>query len=66
MKLKDIFSDNKTRVFVVTNQDEGDERNWIIEPTDFDLLPEEENIYYFKKSAIRNRLQALRHSEKSE
>ncbi|SKB44319.1 hypothetical protein SAMN05660226_01338 [Parapedobacter luteus] len=49
MKLKDIFSDNKTRVFVVTNQDEGDERNWIIEPTDFDLLPEEE-IYIILKS----------------
>lgn len=48
MKLKDIFSDNKTRVFVVTNQDEEDELNWIIEPTDFDLLPEEENIYYVK------------------
>jgi len=48
MKLKDIFSDNNTRVFVVTNQDEEDELNWTIEPTDFDLLPEEENIYYVK------------------
>ena len=42
MKLKDIFSDNKTRVFVVTNQDDEDELNWTIEPTDFDLLPKEE------------------------
>jgi tetratricopeptide (TPR) repeat protein len=48
MKLKDIFTDNKTRVFVVTNQDGEDELNWTIEPTDFDLLPEEENIYYLK------------------
>lgn len=48
MKLKDIFSDNKTSVFVVTNQDDEDELNWTIEPTDFDLLPEEENIYYVK------------------
>jgi len=48
MKLKDIFSDNNTRVFVVTNQDDEDELNWTIEPTDFDLLPEEENIYYVK------------------
>ena len=48
MKLKDIFTDNKTKVFVVTNQDEEDELNWTIEPTDFDLLPEEENIYYVK------------------
>jgi tetratricopeptide (TPR) repeat protein len=48
MKLKDIFTDNRTKVFVVTNQDEEDELNWTIEPTDFDLLPEEENIYYVK------------------
>ncbi len=48
MKLKDIFSDNKTRIFVVTNQDDEDELNWTIEPTNFDLLPEEENIYYVK------------------
>ncbi len=48
MKLKDIFSDNKTRIFVVTNRDDEDELNWTIEPTNFDLLPEEENIYYVK------------------
>jgi hypothetical protein len=48
MKLKDIFSENKASVFVVTNQDDEDELNWTIEPTDFDLLPEEENIYYVK------------------
>lgn len=48
MKLKDIFLDNKTRVFVVTNQDDEDELNWTIEPTGFDLIPEEENFYYVK------------------
>lgn len=48
MKLKDIFSDNKTRIFVVTNQDDEDELNWTIEPTNFDLLPEEENIYFVR------------------
>ena len=48
MKLKDIFSDNKTKVFVVTDQANEDELYWTIEPTDFDLLPEEENIYYLK------------------
>lgn len=52
MKLKDIFSDNKTRIFIVTNQDEEDELNWTLEPTDFDLLPEEENIYYVKALQI--------------
>ena len=48
MKIRDIFTDIKTRVFVVTNQDDEDELNWTIEPTDFDLLPEEENIYYVR------------------
>jgi tetratricopeptide (TPR) repeat protein len=48
MKLKDIFSDIKTKVFVVSNQDDENELNWTIEPTDFDLLPEEENIYFVK------------------
>lgn len=33
---------------MVTNQDDEDELNWTIEPTDFDLLPKEENIYYVK------------------
>jgi tetratricopeptide (TPR) repeat protein len=48
MKLKDVFSDIKARVFVVTDQDDENELNWTIEPTDFDLLPEEENIYFVK------------------
>lgn len=48
MKLKDIFLDNKTRIFVATDQDDEDELNWTIEPTNFELLPEEENIYYVK------------------
>lgn len=48
MKVKDIYSDNMTKIFVVTNQDDENELNWSIEPTDFDLLPEEENIYFVK------------------
>jgi tetratricopeptide (TPR) repeat protein len=48
MKLKDIFLDNKTKVFVVTNQDDDNEINWIIESTTFELLPEEKNVYFVK------------------
>lgn len=48
MKLKDIFSNNKARVFVVTDDDNENELNWTIEPTNFDFLPEEDNIYYVK------------------
>lgn len=48
MKVKNIFSDLQTKVFVVTNQDDENELNWIIKPTNFELLPEEENYYFIK------------------
>lgn len=48
MKLKDIFTDFNTKVFVVTNQDDDNELNWTIESTAFELLPEEENTYFVK------------------
>jgi hypothetical protein len=48
MKFKDIFTDTRTKVFVVTNQDDDNELNWIIECTAFELLPEEENTYFVK------------------
>jgi len=46
MKLKDIFIDKSTKVFVVTNQESENELEWIIEPTSFELIPEEEQIYF--------------------
>lgn len=52
MKLKDIFNDINTKVFVVTDQDDDNELNWIIESTDFELLPEEENIYFVKAKQV--------------
>ena len=48
MKLKDIYTDSKTKIFVVTNQDDEDELNWIIKPTKFELLPEDEGIFFVK------------------
>ena len=52
MKVKDIFSDSHTNIFVVTDQGDEDELNWIIEPTNFELLPEEENFYFVKAYQI--------------
>ncbi|MDL2303072.1 hypothetical protein LJC28_01620 [Dysgonomonas sp. OttesenSCG-928-D17] len=52
MKVKDLFSDSQTKVFVVTNQDDENELNWIIEPTTFELIPEEENFYFVKACRI--------------
>jgi len=46
MKLKDIFTDKKTKVFVVINSDNDNELNWTIEPTEYLLIPDEENLYF--------------------
>ncbi len=46
MKLKDIFSDHKTKVFVVTDQDDENQLNWILEPTAFALIPDDEGFYF--------------------
>ena len=48
MKVKDIFTESKVKIFIVSNQDDENELNWDIEPTDFELLPEEENVYIVK------------------
>jgi hypothetical protein len=48
MKVKDVFADSKVKIFVVTNQNDENELNWEIEPTDFELLPDDENIYFVK------------------
>lgn len=53
MRVKDIFSDSKTNVFVVTNQDSDNELDWIIEQTDFNLIPEEEGLYLVKAKQIK-------------
>ena len=48
MKLKDIYKERNTNVFIVTEQDDDNELNWTIEATDFELIPEEENYYFVK------------------
>jgi len=54
MKLKDIFTNKLTSIFVVTDQDSENQLNWIIEPTDFELIPEEENTYFVKAKQVSN------------
>ena len=48
MKLRDIYKDGLTKVFIVTEQDDDNELNWTVEPTDYELIPEEENYYFVK------------------
>ena len=52
MKLKDIYKERNTNVFIVTEQDDDNELNWTIEATDFELIPEEENYYFVKAFEI--------------
>ncbi|MFB9865489.1 hypothetical protein [Rufibacter immobilis] len=52
MKLREIFLDTNTSVFTVTNADNDDELEWSISPTDFMLLPEEENTYFVKAKQV--------------
>lgn len=48
MKLKDIYKDKHTKVFIVAEQEVDNEFNWTIEETDFELIPEEENYYFVR------------------
>ena len=48
MTLRDIYKDGLTKVFIVTEQDDDNELNWTVEPTDYELIPEEENYYFVK------------------
>jgi tetratricopeptide (TPR) repeat protein len=52
MKLKDIFTDTKTKVFVVINHDYENELNSEVEATNFELLPDDDNYYYIKALQI--------------
>ena len=46
MRVKDIFADTTIKVFVVTDQEDDNELNWIIKPTDYSLIPDDENFYF--------------------
>ena len=48
MKLRDIYKDGLTKVFIVIEQDDDNELNVTVEPTDYELIPEEENYYFVK------------------
>jgi len=48
MKLKDIFTDFTTKVFKVTNDDNENELLWTITPTNFLLVPDDEETYFIK------------------
>ena len=48
MKIKDIFTNKTTKIFRIINEDNENEINWKIEPTEFELIPENEGNYIVK------------------
>jgi tetratricopeptide (TPR) repeat protein len=48
MKLRDIFKDRNTSVFIASEQDYDNELNWSVEPTHHELIPAEEDYYFVK------------------
>lgn len=46
MKLKNIFKDKHTKIFKVINDDVDNELDMEIEPTDLELIPDDDNGYY--------------------
>ncbi|MBP6732688.1 MAG: hypothetical protein KA149_11550 [Chitinophagales bacterium] len=52
MKVKDIFKNNTTDVYKVINQDDENELEWTIIPTDLKVIPEDEEIYYVKAKQV--------------
>jgi tetratricopeptide (TPR) repeat protein len=52
MKVQDIFTDNKTNVFVIADGNSNNQLEWTIEPTDYKLIPEEENNYFVRAHEV--------------
>lgn len=52
MKVKDIFTDTKTNIFLVTDSETDNELEWTIAPTNFELLPEGEASYFVKAKQV--------------
>lgn len=45
LKLKNIFTESGCSIFVVIDDGDEDEMEWLLSTTDFELLPDDENVY---------------------
>ncbi len=50
MLLKDIFKDKHTKIFKVVNDDVDNETDMEIEPTDLEVIPDDDNGYYIVRA----------------
>ena len=54
MQIKNIFQEPDTKIFLVINQDDENELNWIIEPTQYEIIPDDDNTFIVKAFLIEN------------
>ena len=52
MKIKDIFTDDKTLIFKITDQESENELDWKIKPTKLKLIPDEEDFFIVKSMLV--------------
>ena len=52
MKLRDIFTDKTTKIFLIKKDNNGNELEWTIEPTDFELIPDEEGNFFVRAKEV--------------
>jgi hypothetical protein len=52
MKLNEIFDNQLTRIFMVTDGSSDNELDWTVEHTDHELIPDDENFYIIKAKQV--------------
>jgi len=52
MKLREIFDNKIASIFMVIDGSADDELDWTIEPTDHELIPDDENLYITKAKQV--------------
>jgi tetratricopeptide (TPR) repeat protein len=52
MKVKDIFKDKQVKIFVVTDEESDNQLEWTIEPTNLNIIPEDEQTYFVKAKQV--------------
>lgn len=59
MKLKEIFKNTSVNIFTATSQGSDNELDWDIEPSDFELIPDMEGIFYVRAIDASNPAEVL-------
>jgi hypothetical protein len=52
MKIKDIFTDDKTLIYKITDDESENELEWKIKSTKLKLIPDEEDLFIVKSLLV--------------